>query len=119
MKILAALLLIVSAPAFAEGPCVKDRETFCPGMKFGPGLLMCLKKHEDKLSAECLAHRDEVKEKIGDLKSACEADAAKLCPDAKGRARVKCLMEKKAQVSAACIAEWNKMKDAKKALRAK
>jgi hypothetical protein len=115
MKTLIALFLLASAPALADGPCSKDRETFCPGMKFGPALLNCLKKNEAKLSAECKNYRDEVKEKIGDLKTACEGDAEKLCPGVKGRARVKCLLGKKDQVSEGCKAEWKEMKALKKA----
>jgi len=117
MKSLLLALLLVSAPAFADGPCAQDRETYCPNMKPGHGLMKCLKKNEDKLSAECKAHREEVKEKMGELKAACEADAQKLCPDVKGRARMKCMREKKDQLSEGCKAEWKEMKEARKAKR--
>lgn len=114
MKNLFFVLMLAAAPAFAEGPCAKDRETYCPGMKAGHGLIKCLKEHDDKLSAECKAHRAEVKEKLGDLKAACEADAEKLCPGEKGRARMKCLRGKKEEVSEGCKAEWKELKAAKK-----
>ncbi|RZA09256.1 MAG: hypothetical protein EOP11_02305 [Proteobacteria bacterium] len=115
--IVAALLLLSSSFAFAQGPCDKDHESFCQGLKPGHGLMKCMKENEAKLSAECKAHREEMKAKVGELKAACEGDAAKLCPDSQGRERMKCLREKKAEVSPACLAEWKELKEARKAAR--
>ncbi len=86
-------------------------------MKAGHGLMKCLKKNEDKLSAECKAHREEVKEHLGELKAACEADAEKLCPSVKGRERMKCMPREERPLSDGCKAEWKELKEARKAKR--
>lgn len=103
---LVLLTLLLSAPAFAEGPCAADREKFCKDVKGGMReVIECLKKHEAELSAECKSHGAKAKEQAKEVKNACKGDAEKLCPGTKGHARIKCMLSKMDQASEACRKE--------------
>lgn len=88
--------------ATAVGPCKQDVATLCPGIEPGKGAIKeCLKKNQDKLSAECkdkfAAKKEEVKGKMKDIEETCKAEVEKYCADVKkGKGKiVKCLIEKK------------------------
>lgn len=111
-KYAVALMLVLGfgtlAHAQGDGPCAKDREALCAGVEPGDGKVMkCMKDNEEKLSMECKAHREKMKENMKDIHEACQADAEKLCGDVKkGRGRVmRCLKKNKEQVSEACKSE--------------
>lgn len=119
-KIVVIMTLMLGASNFAiakgNGPCAKDRETLCAGMEKGEKTMMCMKENEEKLSAECKAHRAEMKEGMKDVKAACEADVESLCGDEKpGHGRImRCLKRNKAKVSEACKSEMADMKAMRK-----
>lgn len=105
-------LSLSSALAAADGPCAKDRESFCAGQK-GHALMKCMKENSDKLSPECKAKHETMKAHMKDVKEACHEDAEKLCAGKKRKALMKCLKEKKDQVSDACKAEWKDLTESK------
>ncbi|MBU2573668.1 MAG: cysteine rich repeat-containing protein [Elusimicrobia bacterium] len=91
-----------------NSPCGPDIEKFCKDVKPGEGrIIYCLKAHEPDLSAECKAESDELKEKAGELKKACQADLDKFCKDVKqGEGRlIQCLKEHEKELSAGCTAK--------------
>lgn len=103
--------------AEGDGPCAKDRETFCAGIEPGGGAIAkCMKDNKDKLSPECKAHYEKMKEHHKEMKEACHDDMEKFCADVKaGKGRMmKCMKEHKAELSAACQDEMAKMKVHKK-----
>ena len=123
MKFLAIVIFLFSTTAFAnhhegDGPCAKDRETYCAAAKGDHAAVMkCMQENEAKLSAECKAHHATMKEHMKDVHEACHGDAETLCPGKKGHEIKKCLSENKDKLSAECKTEWKEMKDAKKAAK--
>lgn len=102
------------AYAMGDGPCAKDRESFCAGVETGGGAVMkCLKENEEKLSVECKAHQVKMKEHMKDIHEACMDDVEKHCGDVKkGRGRImKCLKKNKDVVSEACKSEMAQKKE--------
>ncbi|MBX2989435.1 MAG: hypothetical protein KF802_16220 [Bdellovibrionaceae bacterium] len=107
----------MGAAVAADGPCAKDRETLCAGVDHGGGkIAKCLRDNKDKLSAECKAHWESMKEHMKDAREACHDDVSQFCGDVKpGRGAImKCLKANKDKLSAACKAEWNEMKERRK-----
>ncbi len=103
-----------------RGPCEKDRETLCKGVEHGEGrIAKCMMDNKDKLSAECKAHHEKMKEQMKDVKEVCHDDVEKLCADVKpGGGRImKCMKEHKDVVSAACKQEVESAKEARKKSR--
>ena len=112
--------LIVTALSFGcsmalaqgDGPCAKDRETLCGSVEPGEGRMMkCMKENEDKLSSECKAHREKMKETMKGIHEACHEDMEKFCASEKrGAARMKCMKKHKDEFSASCKEEMGKHK---------
>lgn len=102
---LLACSLLGAAARAEESPCKSDMEKFCKDVQPGEGrIIKCLKEHEAELSAECRTKGDELKEKAGELKEACQADLDKFCKDVQpGEGRLaKCLKEHTAELSETC-----------------
>ncbi len=85
-------------------PCYRDLITHCR-----PGISPreqddCLKLNDEHLSNACRQYRVVEKDKVESMVKLCESDRLKLCKDApfKDGAVVKCLRQKKTQVSAPC-----------------
>lgn len=92
------------------GPCRKDFETLCPGVKPGHGAIKdCLKDKQDKISQECKDKLAQKKEKAKELKEVCAKDVEAFCKEVKkGKGRIiKCLKEHEndASLSAECKSE--------------
>lgn len=100
-----------------HGPCAKDVDTLCASVEKGHGRIMkCLHDNKDKVSAECSAHMEKMKEAMKDVHAACEEDVGTHCHDVKpGGGRImKCMKEHKDQLSETCKAEIEKKKEARK-----
>lgn len=96
-----------------DGPCAKDVETLCPGIKPGDGrIATCLKEHQDKVSPECKAQHEKMKEARHEMKEACKGDIEKFCADIKkGRGRImKCMKQHKDELSEGCRSEMADLK---------
>lgn len=121
--IVVALMLGLGSYAKAqggEGPCAKDRETLCAGIEPGDGkLFKCMKDNADKLSAECKAHQEKMKEHRKGMKEACADDVEKFCGETKpGKGRImKCMKKHKEELSAACKEEMGQAKGMHKKMR--
>ncbi|MBI3395229.1 MAG: hypothetical protein HY042_05295 [Spirochaetia bacterium] len=113
--VLAAVSLAFAGGLFAQpqgkgAACANDRTTFCKDVKPGQGRIwMCLKSHEDKLSAGCTDHMAKVKEQHKEFSKACKKDYKQFCKDVKpGDGKiVQCLKENKAKLSADCKAKFD------------
>ena len=104
----------------AGGACAKDRETLCKGVEPGEGrIAKCMMENKDKLSAECKAQHEKMKGMMQEVKEACHDDVEKFCGDVKaGKGRIiKCMKEHKDELSAACKAEVENAKEARKKAR--
>lgn len=123
-----ALILALGLSAFVpfaqahEGACKADIEKFCANVKPGKGAIMlCLHENKEKLSPECKAQGEKMKEYVKENKEefkkhrqefqeACAKDLETLCADAKGpKQKVKCLAGKEDQVSEPCKTEAKKI----------
>lgn len=88
--------------------CHSDTERLCVGVQPGGGrMIKCLSVHDYELSPRCAAELDKfnaARDRVETLKQACQADAARLCPDALGHAGnvFSCLKENRAVLSPAC-----------------
>ena len=111
--------LVCGTPMVAHAdPCAKDRETLCAGVKAGGGRFMkCLRENEAKVSAECKASWEKHKGQRRDAMAACHEDAKKHCADKKRRDLMKCLHDKKDQLSATCQGELKELKEAREERR--
>ena len=121
--------LVFSSMAFAQdatptpagkGPCAADVAQFCSGIEHGDGRLMkCLHANKDKVSAECKASHEKMKEAFKEVKEACHDDVEKFCGTVKGgKGRImKCMKEHKEELSAGCKAEVEQMKEQRKSRR--
>lgn len=101
-----------------SGPCAKDVETLCANVEHGEGRIMkCLHENKDKLSAECKAHQEKMKETMKEMKESCHDDAEKFCHDVKaGKGRMmKCMREHKEELSSSCKEEMKKARSRRKA----
>ena len=123
MKLLSQVLFIslitIGFHSFAEheGPCANDAKTLCAGIEHGEGRIMkCLKEHKDKLSSECKAHGEKMKEAMKDIKEACHADVEKFCSGVeKGKGRImRCMKEHKEFLSDVCKKEIEDKKKLRK-----
>jgi len=114
LAVLAALSsgALAAPPAERGRPCQADAEKFCKDVKPGGGAkVRCLAQHESEVSSACReslrrakAHREEAKRRSREFVEACKADARKLCNRVNpGEGRVvRCLADKKDQLSPAC-----------------
>lgn len=115
MKILFVLagVMFGASLAMAQGPCAKDRETLCGNVEKGEGRIMkCMHDNMDKVSAECKAHMEKMKEHMKEAHEACADDVQFVCGGIKpGRGAImKCLKENKDKLSEGCKAELEKGK---------
>lgn len=113
MKVIS--LLFVLSLSFAvhanEGPCAKDRETYCGNVEQGEGRVMkCMEDHSDKLSTECKEFRAKAKEDVKEVAAACQEDVEKLCAGKKKKALIRCLHKNKSKLSDGCKAEVKDLK---------
>lgn len=87
-----------------SNPCYKDLAKHCkPGLS--PNQQVdCLTVNEKHLSSSCRQYRVVMDDKVNKMVNACEADRKRLCAKAplKDGMVLKCLRDKKAQVSVAC-----------------
>ena len=97
---------LTQAPAFAhggKGECKADVEKFCKNVQPGKGAIKeCLKANQDKLSTQCQAKMERMKQKH----LACKADKEKFCKDVpheKGQIRA-CMKSHENELSSACKA---------------
>lgn len=113
-SIFTILALALSFSAYAdshEGPCAKDRETYCAGVERGEGRIMkCMEENADKLSPECKEFRAKAKEDFKEVAAACHEDAEKLCAGKQKKALARCLRQNKEKLSDGCKAEVKEMK---------
>lgn len=107
----AAMICLSTAVASAQekGPgglvqaCKSELASLCvDGGKNGP--FVCLKQNEAKLGAECASYVKAAELRREKLRTACEADRAKLCQgsEAKGGQAIRCLRSKQAELSKGC-----------------
>ena len=72
--------LFAAAAGAAEHPCKEDAEKLCKGVEPGEGrIVRCLKQHEAELSAACKEKRDSFRERMQEIRAACDEDAKKFC----------------------------------------
>ncbi|MDD4975682.1 MAG: cysteine rich repeat-containing protein [Bacteriovorax sp.] len=89
--------------------CAADVKKFCASVEKGQGrIVKCLKEHEKEISPDCLgqlaASKEKMRAKAKDIYTNCKDDLQKLCKEAaagKG-GKLKCLENKKDQLSAKC-----------------
>ncbi len=118
----AILSAAVALPLLAEdrkgpkGPCFEEVETICEGIKPGDGRLReCIKENKDKFSPECQAKMKKHHEMMMKVREACQADKAKLCPDAEpGKGLRACFKENKDKLSNTCKAAMKEMREKRK-----
>jgi hypothetical protein len=85
----------------AKNPCHLDIKRHCrTGLK-PQGLAKCLQEHSDELSPQCRESVKAKKDKLADLKEACEDDREKLCKGYKGKI-IDCLKLNRSKVSMSC-----------------
>jgi len=120
LTVLAGLLCVAMATGVSakteDRPCKADAEKLCKGMEPGGGkIAACLKEHSSELSPACKDNIAKAKEKVKELKEACEGDAKKLCKDVKqGGGRImQCLKQHEAELTPACKASMEKPKGKK------
>jgi hypothetical protein len=88
--------------------CRADVDRYCPGIDPGGGrVLGCLHQHQLELSKPCQAEMTRIsdaRERISTLRSACQADVARLCHDVPPQAGplLECLQAKEASLSPEC-----------------
>jgi uncharacterized coiled-coil DUF342 family protein len=99
----------------AAHPCLQDARKLCAGVKPGQGRIgACLKQHEADLSAECKEKRAEFREEA----ESCQADLAKLCPNAKaGKERAACMREHRNEISPECKEFFNRIRENREGMR--
>lgn len=85
-------------------PCYKDLVKHCqPGISPN-AQVRCLTLNDQYISSSCRQYRVVMEDKVKKMVTACEPDRLKLCPKAplKDGMVLKCLKEKKAQLSVTC-----------------
>ena len=121
-SLIAGLVVLLAVPvAAAEHPCKDDAERLCKGVEPGQGrILQCLKQHEADLSPACKQKRDSFRERMEEIRTACEDDARKFCAGVQpGGGRVaRCLQQHQADLSVACRDEGKKLGEEQKEHRA-
>lgn len=87
-----------------ENPCYKDLKRHCVDGLSPNAQVQCLNVNDKHLSNSCRQYRTVMDAKVNNMVNACEADRQRLCAKAplKDGMVLKCLREKKAQVSVAC-----------------
>lgn len=116
-----AVLLMSAGVTAAEHPCKVDAERLCKGVEPGEGrILQCLKQHEAELSAACKEKRDSFRERMQEIRAACEEDAKKFCAGVQpGGGRIaRCLQQHQDDLSEACRGEGRKIREEQGAHRA-
>ncbi len=92
----------VGASSAAE-TCSEDLARFCNGSG-EVNVVLCLKQHEDDLSASCRDMLQAVQKRIDEVKRACSTDIDKLCKGIEtGRGRIaECLNGHASELTPAC-----------------
>ena len=114
-------VVFAAAVGAADHPCKEDAERLCKGIEPGEGrILRCLKQHEAELSPACKQKRDSFRERMQEVRAACEEDARKFCAGVQpGGGRIaRCLQQHQADLSEACRSEGRKMEEEGRAHRA-
>lgn len=94
--------------------CKADVEKFCAGVQPGEGrIVKCLKEHDAELSAECKAHKQQIKAEMKELHAACHQDAEAFCAGKKKHELMMCMRANKDKVSEACKKEIQDIKNIK------
>ena|SRR5882724_3164898 len=102
-------VICTARPVFAheEGACKADVQKLCGDVKPGGGAIKdCMKAHEAELSAGCKENMAEGKEKMKEVKEACQADIKQFCANVtpgEGR-EFACLHSYSDKISAGCKA---------------
>jgi Cysteine rich repeat len=116
------LIAVLAGSAFAaEHPCKEDAERLCQGVEPGDGrILQCLKQHEADLSPACKQKRDSFRERMQEIRAACEEDAGKFCAGVQpGGGRIaRCLRQHEKDLSEACRNEGRKLGEERREHRA-
>jgi hypothetical protein len=119
-RLAVSVVLLLAGIASADEACGGDVEKFCSNIKPGAGRVSrCLEEHESQLSPTCQAKveadKAKVKALIIEFTEACQSDVAQLCPGvAPGGGRlVKCLSKNDYALSPRCLAEVNKVDNAR------
>ena len=106
--------LFAAAAGAAEHPCKEDAEKLCKGVEPGEGrIVRCLKQHEAELSAACKEKRDSFRERMQEIRAACDEDAKKFCAGVQpGQGRIaNCLRSHQTDLSQDCTAAIGQAKD--------
>lgn len=87
-----------------SNPCYKDLKRHCVDGLSPNQQVQCLTLNDKQISSSCRQYRAVMDDKVKKMVNACEADRVRLCSKApaKDGMVLKCLREKKAQVSPAC-----------------
>ena len=116
------LVALLAGSAFsAEHPCKEDAERLCQGVEPGEGrILQCLKQHEADLSPACKQKRDSFRDRMQEIRAACEEDARKFCAGVQpGGGRIaRCLQQHESDLSEACRNEGRKVGEERREHRA-
>jgi hypothetical protein len=119
---LVGLLAVFAGAAWAaDHPCQEDAERLCKGVEPGQGrILQCLKQHEADLSPACKQKRDSFRERMEEIRAACEDDVKKFCAgvQAGGGRIARCLKQHESDVSEGCRNEGRKLGEERGAHRA-
>jgi len=106
------------AAGAAEHPCKEDAERLCQGVEPGEGrIVQCLKQHEADLSPACKQKRDSFRDRMQEIRAACEQDAQKFCAGVQpgGGRLVRCLRQHENDLSEACRNEGRKIGEERRA----
>lgn len=91
----------------AMAVCRTDVATFCGTAAERPG--PCLKQNFAKLSPECQSTLLALRAKRQQVASACQAEAAEVCPGKTGQEALQCLRQSQATLGPACAAALNEL----------
>jgi hypothetical protein len=119
--IVGIVALFAGSASAADHPCQQDAERLCKGVEPGQGrIVKCLQQHEADLSPACKQKRDSFRERMQEVRAACEDDAKKLCGGVQpGGGRIaQCLKQHEADLSDACRNEGRKISEERGAHRA-
>jgi hypothetical protein len=110
--VLAIVAVLASSTFAAEHPCKEDAARLCQGVEPGEGrIVQCLEQHEADLSPACKQKRDSFRDRMQEIRAACEEDAQKFCAGVQpGAGRiVRCLRQHENDLSEACRNEGRKI----------
>lgn len=102
--------LALAAPGVASagggwhdaGACAADVQTLCPNASNHDEVRQCLQDHKNQVSATCAEKMAAHHERMVAIRTACQADLAGFCPDAKGPDVRHCLFQHRSALSDGC-----------------